>query len=79
MVNNLNTQFSDLYAAQFFQNYTVDDEVTGRYKNAGTLSYIRIFGAGHEVPAYKFGNLGYGVAALQMFEQVMSGGPLFPT
>jgi carboxypeptidase C (cathepsin A) len=79
MVDNLNTQFSTLYATQSFKNYTVGGEVTGIYKNAGTFSYVRIFGAGHEVPAYKFGKLGYGVAALQMFEQVMSGGPLVPT
>jgi len=31
----------------------VDGQVTGQYKNAGTFSYVRIYGAGHEVPAYK--------------------------
>lgn len=38
-----------------FQSYTVAGQVTGLFKNAGTFSYVRIFGAGHEVPAYKVG------------------------
>ena len=31
----------------------MNGQVTGQYKNAGTFSYLRIYGAGHEVPAYK--------------------------
>jgi len=53
MVNALNTQFSALYAQQAFAPYTVAGQTTGQYKNAGTFSYVRIYGAGHEVPAYK--------------------------
>ena len=53
MVNALNTKFSDLYAQQSFAPYTVAGQTTGEYKNAGTFSYVRIYGAGHEVPAYK--------------------------
>ena len=48
----METRFSDEYAAQEYESYTVHGEETGLFKNAGTLSYLRIFGAGHEVPAY---------------------------
>ncbi len=34
---------------------------------------------GHEVPAYKFGNLGTGEAALQMFSHIVSNNPLSAT
>ena len=53
MVNALQTQFSTLYGQQTFAPYTVAGQTTGEYKNAGTFSYVRIYGAGHEVPAYK--------------------------
>jgi hypothetical protein len=51
----------------------------GIFKNAGTFSYARIFGAGHEVPAYKYGNLDYGQAAAQFFSQIMSNSSLSST
>ena len=52
-VDALDTQFTQIYKQQTFEPYSVDGRVTGQYKNAGTFSYIRIYGAGHEVPAYK--------------------------
>ncbi|KIM38249.1 hypothetical protein M413DRAFT_420804 [Hebeloma cylindrosporum] len=79
MVNSLNTQFTTLFQQQAFQSYTVAGQATGMFKNAGTFSYVRIFGAGHEVPAYKFGSLAYGQAAAQMFTQIMAGQSLSPT
>ncbi|KAJ8081217.1 hypothetical protein PM082_018060 [Marasmius tenuissimus] len=79
MVDALNTKFTSIYKQQVFQPYTVRGEVTGQFKNAGNFSYIRIYGAGHEVPAYKFGNLEVGEAAFQMFDQIMSNQPLTPT
>jgi len=79
MVNALQTQFTTQFQAQTFKNYTVNGQATGVFKNAGTFSYVRIFGAGHEVPAYKFGTLGTGQAALQMFTQIMSNQSLTPT
>ncbi|KAI0075950.1 serine carboxypeptidase [Panus rudis PR-1116 ss-1] len=79
MVDNLQTQFTTLYHQQQFSNYTVNGQVTGVFKNAGTFSYVRIFGAGHEVPAYKYGKLATGEAALQMFTQIMSGQSLSST
>lgn len=52
-VDALNTKYSQIYHQQTFQPYSVNGQVTGQYKNAGTFSYVRIYGAGHEVPAYK--------------------------
>ncbi|KAH8102251.1 alpha/beta-hydrolase [Cristinia sonorae] len=79
MVDALQTQFTDKYKQQSFANYTVRGQPAGIYKNAGTFSYVRVFGAGHLVPAYKFGALEYGEAALQIFTQIMSGKSLSPT
>ncbi|KAF8152369.1 serine carboxypeptidase [Crassisporium funariophilum] len=79
MVDSLNTQFSTLYKQQQFQTYTVAGQSAGQFKNAGTFSYVRIFGAGHEVPAYKFGKLAYGQAAAQMFTQIMANQSLLST
>ncbi|KAF8184210.1 serine carboxypeptidase [Pholiota molesta] len=71
MVNDLKTTWSPLYKLQEFRSFTVAGQETGLYKNAGKFSYVRIFGSGHEVPAYKYGKLAYGQAAAQMFEQIM--------
>ncbi|KAF8148216.1 serine carboxypeptidase [Crassisporium funariophilum] len=71
MVDNLNTKFSPTYTRQAFKTYRVAGQTAGQFKNAGTFSYVRIYGAGHEVPAYKFGKLDYGQAAAQMFTQIM--------
>jgi carboxypeptidase C (cathepsin A) len=79
MVNNLQTQFSTTFKATSFTNFTVAGQLTGIFKNAGTFSYVRIYGAGHEVPAYTHGSLAYGQAALQMFSQIMSGNGLSST
>ncbi|TBU50585.1 alpha/beta-hydrolase [Dichomitus squalens] len=79
MVDNLQTKFSAEYAKQEFANYTVKGVATGLYKNAGTFSYVRIFGAGHEVPAYTHGSLSTGEAALQFFTQIISNSSLVPT
>ena len=53
MVDALDTKFSSLYKEQTFSTFRVRGQSAGLYKNAGTLSYVRVFGAGHEVPAYK--------------------------
>jgi len=53
MVDALDTKFSSLYKEQAFSTFMVRGQSAGLYKNAGTFSYVRIFGAGHEVPAYK--------------------------
>ncbi|KAK7008403.1 carboxypeptidase [Favolaschia claudopus] len=72
MVTSLNTKFSAQFKAQKFAPYKVKGLLAGQFKNAGTFSYLRIYGAGHEVPAYKNGSLAVGQAAFQMFSQIMS-------
>ncbi|KAI9454354.1 serine carboxypeptidase [Russula earlei] len=79
MVDSLQTQFSSLFAKQSFANFTVNGAPAGLYKNAGTFSYLRVFGAGHEVPAYLWRGVSRGAAALQMFTQIMSGDQLSGT
>ncbi|KIJ99955.1 hypothetical protein K443DRAFT_101288 [Laccaria amethystina LaAM-08-1] len=79
MVDNLNIQFTSLYKQQAFRTYTVAGQAAGQFKNAGLFSYIRIYGAGHQVPAYKFGGLAVGEVAAQMFTQIMSDQPLSST
>ncbi|KAF9476384.1 alpha/beta-hydrolase [Pholiota conissans] len=79
MVDNLQTTFTAQFHQQAFTPYTVNGQSAGQFKNAGTLSYVRIYGAGHEVPAYKFGSLAYGQAASQIFDQIMANQPLSST
>jgi hypothetical protein len=78
-VNALNTQFSDRFRRLNFRTYHVKGWPAGLYKNEGRFSYLRVFGAGHEVPAYEYFNVERGAAALQMFEQIMSDNQLFNT
>jgi carboxypeptidase C (cathepsin A) len=56
-MDNLETKFTTEYKGQALKNYTVDGTVAGVYKNAGTLSYLRVHGAGHLVPAYGVGSI----------------------
>jgi hypothetical protein len=78
-VASLNTKFSSQFARQKFENFTVNGALAGIYKNTGTFSYVRVFGAGHEVPAYLWRGVPRGAAALQMFTQIMSGKQLSGT
>jgi hypothetical protein len=48
-VDAMQTNFTTLYKQQQWTNWTVAGTVTGIYKNAGTLSYLRVNQAGHEV------------------------------
>ena len=78
-VNSLTTVYSPLYAQQNFSTFNVNGKPAGLYKNAGAFSYLRVTGAGHEVPAYLWRGVPRGAAALQMFTQIMSGRPLSST
>jgi carboxypeptidase C (cathepsin A) len=78
-VASLTTKFSAEFSSQSFTTYNVNGKPAGMYKNAGTFSYLRVFGAGHEVPAYLWRDVPRGAAALQMFTQIMSGHPLSST
>ncbi|KAJ7643217.1 hypothetical protein B0H17DRAFT_1339143 [Mycena rosella] len=62
MIASLKTFSAQLNQA-VFKSYTVDGLLAGQFKTVGTFSYIRIYGAGHEVPAYKNGTLAVGQAA----------------
>ncbi|KAF8610127.1 serine carboxypeptidase [Ceratobasidium sp. AG-I] len=79
MVDAMQTNFTTLYKQQQWTNWTVAGTVTGLYKNAGTLSYLRVSQAGHEVPAYGNGKLAIGQAALLYFTQAMQGKPVSST
>jgi carboxypeptidase C (cathepsin A) len=76
---SLNTTFSAQFKQQKFGTYNVKGKPAGLYKNAGTFSYLRVYGAGHKVPAYKWRDVARGAAALQMFTQIMSDHPLSST
>jgi carboxypeptidase C (cathepsin A) len=69
---SLNTTVSAQFKKQKFETYDVKGKPAGLYKNAGTFSYLRVFGAGHEVPAYEWRDVARGTATLQMFTQIMS-------
>ncbi|KAF8180232.1 Alpha/Beta hydrolase protein [Mycena galopus ATCC 62051] len=79
MVASLQTNFSAQFDTQVFAPYNVNGMLAGQFKNAGTFSYVRIYGAGHEVPAYKNGTLATGQAAFQFFSQTMAHEPLSST
>ncbi|KAJ6556987.1 serine carboxypeptidase [Mycena vulgaris] len=79
MLATLNTKFSTQFNQQAFAPYKVNGLLAGQFKTAGTFSYVRIYGAGHEVPAYKNGTLAVGQAAFQFFQQTMTNQSLFST
>lgn len=45
----LQTNFTSIFNREHLRIYKVAGQEAGVYKNAGTFSYVRIFGAGHEV------------------------------
>lgn len=47
--------------------YTMNGQEVGTFKTQGKLSFLRVYGAGHEVPYYQ------PEVALQVFEQTMKG------
>ncbi|MCJ1475710.1 hypothetical protein MMC13_004373 [Lambiella insularis] len=53
------------FAAAPLASYTVSGKQTGTFKSVGNLSFMRVFGAGHEVPYYQ------PATALQVFTQTM--------
>ncbi|KAJ7681923.1 serine carboxypeptidase [Mycena polygramma] len=79
MIASLNTKFSAQFNQQAFTPFKVNGLLAGQYKTAGTFSYVRIYGAGHEVPAYKNGSLAVGQAAFQFFTQTMANQSLSST
>jgi carboxypeptidase C (cathepsin A) len=41
------------FAAKSLEAYTVNGVEMGQYKTVDNLSFIRVYGAGHEVPYYR--------------------------
>lgn len=72
-VNNISYRHSAAFKAKPVTNYTVNGEVGGTFKTVGDLSWIRVFGSGHEVPAFK------PELAFQVFKQLMSRGTVWAT
>ncbi|KAG0167637.1 hypothetical protein DFQ28_005689 [Apophysomyces sp. BC1034] len=58
---------SDVYQSKSMQAWTLDGEEVGQAQQGGNLTFVRVYGAGHEVPYYK------GKAALAMFENAING------
>ncbi|KAJ7652545.1 serine carboxypeptidase [Mycena rosella] len=73
MIASLRTKFSTQFNQEVFKPYTVNGLLAGQFKTAGTFSYVRIYGAGHEVPHTRSnGTLAVGQAAFQFFQQTMA-------
>ena len=66
VVSQLTFPQSAEFNAASLINYTVNGKVVGRFKTAGKLSFLEVFDAGHEVPAYQ------PAAALQAFNQTIN-------
>ncbi|KAF7910027.1 uncharacterized protein EAF01_003745 [Botrytis porri] len=64
---------SAAFNAAAVANYNVNGVAGGTFKTVGNLSWLRVFGAGHEVPYYT------PALALQAFKQTMSKKPLSST
>ncbi|KAJ7634047.1 serine carboxypeptidase [Mycena rosella] len=79
MLAVMSTKSSAEFKKQTFETYTVAGHAAGMYKTAGNFSYVRISGAGHEVPAYKNTGLAVGQAAYQFFSQTMANQSLSST
>lgn len=57
---------SPAFVSAALKDYTVNGKKYGEYKNAGNLNWLRVYAAGHEVPAYQ------PQAALAAFTSIMS-------
>lgn len=61
------------FKAKELLSYKVEGAAGGTFKTQDNFSFLRVFGAGHEVPFYT------PALALQVFEQTMKGLPLSST
>ncbi|MCJ1308039.1 hypothetical protein MMC25_001689 [Agyrium rufum] len=66
VANAISYSGKSAFNAQALAPYTVAGTQTGTFKTSGALSFLRVFGAGHEVPYYQ------PATALQVFKQTMS-------
>lgn len=61
------------FKSKAVSNYTVNGVVKGTFKTVGKLSWLRVFDAGHEVPAFQ------PELALQVFIQTMKKKGIYST
>lgn len=64
---------SSAFNAAPLEPYTVNGAEGGTFKTVDNFSFLRVFGAGHEVPYYQ------PAVALQVFRQTMGGEALSST
>ena len=53
VANAINYSGSSAFKARPVTSYTVSGTAAGTFKTEGSLSWLRVFGAGHEVPYYR--------------------------
>jgi carboxypeptidase C (cathepsin A) len=53
VANGIQYSGSSTFGSKAVQNYTVNGKAGGEFKNVDNLSWLRVFGAGHEVPYYR--------------------------
>jgi len=73
VANAITYSGSSTFNSKAVTNYTVSGVAGGTFKTVGNLSWLRVFGAGHEVPYYQ------PEVALQVFKQTMQKKPLSST
>ncbi|KAL7936598.1 Alpha/Beta hydrolase protein [Trichoderma chlorosporum] len=71
--NAIEYQSQTAFNQKAVADYTVNGVTGGEFKTVGALSWLRVFGAGHGVPAYQ------PELALQVFKQTMMKTPLKST
>lgn len=67
VANSIDYSGKSTFSSKAVASYTVDGKAGGTFKSVGNLSWLRVFGAGHEVPYYQ------PALALQAFKQTLSG------
>ena len=65
--NSIQYSGQKTFSAAGLQSYKVNSKEVGTYKTQGKLSFLRVYGAGHEVPYYQ------PEVSLQVFIQTMQG------
>ncbi|OCK87501.1 carboxypeptidase S1, CPD-S1 [Cenococcum geophilum 1.58] len=73
VANSIQYSGQSTFASKALAPYTVNGAQGGTFKTVSNLSFLRVFGAGHEVPYYQ------PALALQVFKQTMMKGPIAST
>lgn len=73
VANSIQYSGQSTFASKALALYTVNGVQGGTFKTVSNLSFLRVFGAGHEVPYYQ------PALALQVFKQTMMKGPIAST